>query len=264
MWLEGDTVFISIPFTWELPIIREYLLQRNMHWNKAIVGGPAVKLMPEYLTGMDWVTVGTDMPGVLQRVNPSATKTTTGCIRKCAFCGVPKFEGELVELGDWPDLPIICDNNLLAASGSHFDRVMDRLEVHGWADFNQGIDSRLLTDHHAERFSRIRPMIRFALDNMTYADQWEDSFTMLKRHKIPNSCIRSYAIIGFDSGVDEAWKRCKWIESHGIKVLPMWFHSLHALKKNQVTRKQKELGWNDYERRRIMQWFYKHKEAVAA
>ena len=61
---------------------------------------------------------------------------------------------------------------------------------------------------------------------------------------------------------DEAWKRCEFVKSFGIKVLPMWFHPLDALEKNGVTKKQKSLGWNDYERRKIMQWFYKYRKAV--
>jgi hypothetical protein len=42
----------------------------------------------------------------------------------------------------------------------------------------------------------------------------------------------------------------------------MWFHELTALERNIVTDRQKELGWNDYERRKLMQWFYQHKKAV--
>ncbi len=43
----------------------------------------------------------------------------------------------------------------------------------------------------------------------------------------------------------------------------MWFHPTNALENNVVTEKQAALGWNNFERRRIMQWFYKHKRAVA-
>ena len=42
----------------------------------------------------------------------------------------------------------------------------------------------------------------------------------------------------------------------------MWHHPLNAMVKNAVTKEQKENGWNDYERRRIMQWYYQHKKAV--
>lgn len=235
-------------------------------WDTALVGGPAVELMPGYFTGMDHVMEGHDSPGVLQRINPQATRTSTGCNRRCPFCavGIGKVEtGGLKELNDWPDLPVLCDNNLLASSEAHFDKVVDRLKVHGWADFNQGIDARLLTIYHAERLREIgKSVIRLALDGMDYAEEWEGAFDILRRVEFPLNQIRSYALVGFNSSPDEAWKRCEWIEKHKIKALPMWFHSLDCMKANQVTKKQKALDWTDYERRRMMQWFYKHKKAV--
>lgn len=94
-WVEDRRLFMSIPFTWNLLGVREFLRHPNMFWDMATVGGPAVELMPEVLAGMDWVTIGHGMPGVLQRVNPQATRTTEGCNRTCGFCGVGtgKIEG---------------------------------------------------------------------------------------------------------------------------------------------------------------------------
>lgn len=264
-WISGSRMFVSIPFTWNLPALKQELRQRSIDWTDVVVGGPAVKLIPGFFSDLDFVTEGDDLPGVMQFVNPLATRTTKGCNRKCGFCAVGSGiieKGGLVELEDWPDLPVICDNNILQASQRHFDRVIDRLKKHGWADFNQGIDARLLTDYHAERLSEIgRPIIRLALDNMRYAFQWENAFSLLRSAGLALSSIRSYAIIGYDSGPDEAWERLKWIEAHNIKALPMWFHGLNELKKNRVTSEQSLLGWDDYERRRVMQWFYKHKMA---
>lgn len=265
-WIEERVLSVSIPFTWNLPMVKGELSQRNFMWDTAIVGGPAVELIPGYFDGMDHVMEGHESPGVLQRINPEATRTTTGCNRHCNFCaiGTGKVEpGGVREMNDWPDLPILCDNNILAASEAHFDKVIERLKGHGWADFNQGIDARLLTEHHAKRLREIgRPIIRLALDGMGYSDQWEKAFDTLRAAGFPLNLIRSYALIGFNSSPDEAWERCKWIEGHKIIALPMWFHSLDCMEANQVTEDQEKLGWNDYERRRIMQWFYQHKEAV--
>jgi len=236
------------------------LMQRSLFWNHAVVGGPAIGLMPDFID-LDWVSIEQSFQGALQKVNPMATKTTIGCIRKCKFCAVPQIEGGFRELEDWDDKPILIDNNLLAASQKHFDKVIDRLIRWKWADFNQGLDSRLLTDYHAERLKQIKkPMIRLALDDISYQDQWSTAFEKLRRAGIAKTNIRSYALLGFRTGPDEGWKRCEWIESHGIKVLPAWFHELDALRQSEVTEHQKELGWTDTERKRIMQWHYKHKE----
>jgi len=259
-WITQRVLYVSIPFTWNLPSVARHLRQHSMLWDRVVVGGPAVELLPDYLVGL--ANIGTDMPGVLQRVNPEATRTTTGCIRKCQFCGIGKGKiesGGFRELDDWPDLPVICDNNLLAASRNHFEAVIMRLAQWGWADFNQGLDCRLMTPEHARLLHEIqRPMIRLALDGDGDAAQWEHALNLLLHYKIPKRAIRSYCLIGFIDTPDDAWRRCNWIEMHGIKALPMWYHALDQLEANIVTPEQERAGWNDYERKRIMRWFYKH------
>lgn len=96
---------------------------------------------------------------------------------------------------------------------------------------------------------------------MKHCADWTRAFDLLRAAGLAKSNIRSYALIGFDAGPSEAWDRCKWIEKHGIKPSPMWFHELTAMKRDVVTDKQKAMGWTAYERQHIMQWFYKHRHA---
>lgn len=262
-WIENRTLHVSIPFTWTLPEVKARLMQRSIEWDSAIVGGPGAALIPDFFRGMPWVKVAWSDPTAMARVNPQATKTTTGCPNKCAFCAVPKIEGKLVELEDWPDRPIVMDNNLLAASQKHLGRVFDRLEKHPVVDFNQGVDHRLINGQVARRFARLKnPIIRLALDNAEGVRRWSSALETLVNAGVKKRSIRSYALVGFDSDPSEAWARCNGIENCGIMALPQWFHRLDSLEKNIVTKEQEALGWNDYERRRIMQWFYQHKKAV--
>ncbi len=262
-WEDGDTLFLSVPFTWLLPDAREEITQARLFGPSQIrVGGPAVALMPQYLQGLG-AEVGGDIPGVLQRFNRLATRTTKGCLRRCSFCAVPKTEGEFLELDDWPDGPIICDNNILRSSDEHFDRVCSRLEKWGWADFNQGLDARLLRPDHVEQLQRIgKVQYRLALDHAGLKGEWERAFDMLRAAGVSKARIGSYALIGYNSDSSEAWERCNWLDSFGVLVYPMWFHALDAMKKNAISERQADLGWTDYEYRKIMQWFYQHKRAV--
>lgn len=260
-WIESRILMVSVPFTWNLPKLRMHLSQRSFEWDRAIVGGPATFLMPEALEGMDHVTVGKFHPYVLQRVNPMATRTTAGCIRACKYCAVPRMEGRLMELPDWPDLPVIMDNNLLAARLWHFDRVIDRLSKWRGVDFNQGLDARLLNEHHAIRLAELKsPTIRLACDSGGGMDTWESALDLLRTSGVPVRDIRSYALIGFDTDPSEAWERANRIASHGIKVSLGWFHTLNALEVNVVTKDQQDLGWTDPERKKIMQHFYQYKK----
>jgi hypothetical protein len=254
---------VSIPFTWNLPGIREDLAAGSLLWDRAVVGGPAVRLMPEYFDNMENVAIGDDFSGVLQRVNPMATRTTTGCVRHCRFCAVGTGAvepGGLRELTDWPDLPVLCDNNLLASSDPHFDRVIDRLIRWGTADFNQGLDARLMTDYHAKRIAEIRrPIVRLALDFDADMESWDYAFGLLRAAGVAKRNIRSYCLIGFEDTPQDAWRRCMWVEGHGVKALPMWFHRLDQMDLNVITPDQEGLGWDHGERKRIMGWFYQHR-----
>ncbi len=257
-WHVGRTGYLSIPFTWLLPKARERVQQRDMFTDRWVLGGPAVRLMPDYPLG--GAEVRDFASGVLQRINPQATRTTTGCVRNCRFCGVRRIEGDFRELPDWPDLPILCDNNLLAASPEHFDRVIDRLIVHGWADFNQGLDARLLTVYHAERIAEIKkPVARLALDNDHDRGVWADAVERLRGAGLAVSKIRSYVLCGFQGSLDEDWERCRFVESLGVMALPMWFHELDALIPNSVTAKQQRMGWTNRKRRELMCWYYQHR-----
>ena len=264
IWWAGRTVFVSVAFTWHLPGVRAWLVRRRLLWDAARIGGPAVDLMPSFFDEMADVMVGGSVAGVMERVHPLATRTTLGCVQRCGFCGIGQGRiegGGFRELESWPVRPILLDNNLLAASDVHFDRVMDGLETLGWADFTQGLDPRLLSSYHAGRLARLRDSrtrIRLALDNMGHREAWSDAFGLLRQAGVPKSHIRSYALVGFHSDPSEAWCRCQWVEGCGVKVLPMWFHPLNAMRHNATTPEQVEWGWSDRERKNIMTWFYKH------
>ncbi len=263
VWHEGRTGYMSIPFTWLLPKAQRLIDQRDFFADRWVVGGPAVELLAGYLTGAE---VLAHAPGVLQRVNPLATRTTTGCPRRCQFCGIGRGmieRGGFRELDDWPNLPILCDNNLLAASDGHFEEVIRRLRKWGWCDFNQGLDVRFLRPWHAEQIAKIkRPIVRLALDSDNERDAWpcwSRAVDRLLSAGIAKRNIRSYVLCGFQGVPEDDWRRCEFVESHKVRALPMWFHALDAMEANTVTADQAERGWTDAGRRRLMGWYYKHR-----
>jgi hypothetical protein len=270
VWVDAGVLYISVSFTWQLPEVRRWLLEGDLfrRYDPPVVriGGPAVDLMPEFLPRPRNVFVGGWLPGVLQRANPLATRTTRGCPRHCAFCGIGRGKiepGPFEELEDYPVLPIVCDNNFLAASERHVDRVCRELrEVWGWADFNQGLDARLLTPAKAEAIANIgKVQWRFAMDDMTpeSRDAINEAGNQMVFLRVPYARVSAYALIGFADGPEEAWSRCRWLEGRGIRPYPMWYHALDALEYNTVTAAQEELGWTDAERKALMGWYYQHR-----
>lgn len=248
-WMENGALYVTIPFTWNLPTIRYQLKYEPWSWDKVVIGGPAVRLLPDFLNGIENIEIKDHYPDVLQTVYPWVTRTTLGCPRSCGFCAVDLIEGEFRELDDWPDLPNIIDSNLLAASPGHIDRVFDRLEKHKRVDFSQGLDFRLITDHIAERLTRIKGPVRISFDRMEYADSWSASCELLNKHGIVKDRIRVYILLAYDTGPEDAWKRFIWARRYDVAVLPMWYHSLDQLVGNVITEEQKELGWTETARK---------------
>ena len=151
-WVDGNTAFLSVVFTWQLPKAYSRCVWYAQQGYCVKVGGTAVALMPDYLKGV--AEIGNNIP-CLQRHNPNATRTTLGCPNKCWFCAAWRIEPEYIELPYWERKPIVCDNNVTAASKAHFDRVVDSLKGLSDVDINQGLDARLLTNYHVERLREL-------------------------------------------------------------------------------------------------------------
>lgn len=231
-WIENEIVHISVVFSWNLPDARKKILclPKKM---KVLIGGPAVYANPNYLS--DIAGIGKQANALIHH-NPDATFTTKGCIRNCPFCIVPKIEGKLIELADkeWKPNKIVCDNNLLAASQTHFDHVIDRLKesrIKG-IDF-QGIDARVMTEHHAQRLAELpNVVLHFAWDHIKEEKYVRRAITHLSDAGIKPKNMRVYVLFGYKDTPEEALYRLQEIKNLGIMPNPMRYQPINTLKKN--------------------------------
>jgi len=252
-WTEGHTAFLSVVFSWHLSDAYQRAVWYKSLGYRVRAGGPAVTMNSEAL--VDVAELGGQVDAMPHH-NLNATFTSRGCIRKCGFCAVPIIEGTLRELPDseWTPKPIICDNNLLACSDAHFDRVIDRLQSANikQIDFNQGLDARLLTEHHAARIAELDLFaVRLAFDSMRYEDEFLQAFDTLKRAGIPARKIRVYVLFGFDDDPEDARYRLEKVRSLGTQPNPMRFQPLDAVRRNEYIAPK----WTDYECRRYMRYW---------
>jgi len=212
-WRIGETLYISVPFTWLLECAEQ--IARAWH-GPVIAGGPAVSLMG--CTG--WAEMGESPVEPLVFHNPCATFTTRGCPNRCAFCAVPKIEGGFRELPEWRHAPVICDNNLLAASRKHFERVIESLKPFPACDFNQGLDARRFNTWHADLIAILRnPMVRFSLDSSKDADAVVAAIERTRNAGLKH--IGIYVLIGYNDTPDDARMRLEFVQSMGIRPNPM-------------------------------------------
>lgn len=249
-WEDEKHHYISFVFSWDL---WEWCqsAQPDLSGKQIVIGGPAVILNPEWVPG--WVKIqNKTCYNILQKYNQNATRTTYGCIRKCDFCAVPLIDGHFRELECFIPGNVLIDNNLLACSKIHFQRVVDHLKCYKWCDFSQGLDCRLMTKWHAEKLSELqKPMIRLAWDNTSYEKQFFQACELLKKAGIPKRKITCYVLIGFNDDPEDALYRLQSIYDRGYSVFPMRYQPLNSKKKNGFVGKK----WTDYELNRYMRYW---------
>lgn len=240
-WHEQDALCISVPFTWLLKEARG--IAYNHPNERVVVGGPAVRLMPDYLADVAEVeTLVPDEP--LRRANPDASRTTFGCPNSCAFCGVKRIEGDYRELRDWRPAPILCDSNFLACSDAHFDRVIDALKRCDFpeVDFNQGLDANLLTKRRAEKLAELNIRPRFAWDTnadegpvMRAVERLEQAGVKCRSSSPENNStarVRVYCLVGWRETPEEATVRLETLRNARLGAVAMRYQPLDALKRN--------------------------------
>lgn len=240
-WTDGQTAYISVPFTWDLQkaYMRRSWLEAEGYTVR--MGGPAMRLTTGQSGDID----------ALPHHNPDATFTSRGCIRRCSFCAVPKIEGDLRELPTWEPRPIVCDNNLLACSVAHFDKVIDSLKHLKGIDFNQGLDARLLTKRHADRLAELDCTVRLALDRTSLLNEFMAAFERLRRAHFPKRRIQCYVMIGYNDTPDDAWLRLRTVWNLGILPNPMRYNPLDAMVRDSYVGP----NWTDRELTRFMRYW---------
>jgi hypothetical protein len=251
-WQEEQTAFLSVVFSWNLPDAYQRAVWLRTQGLRVRAGGPAVTMNPGYLA--DVAECGGKV-NALPYHNSQATFTSRGCIRRCSFCAVPKIEGDLHELEDheWEPRPIVCDNNLLACSWSHFAHVIERLYPIKQVDFNQGLDARLLTTEHAQLLATLNLYcIRLAWDNTHDEALFRRAFAMLVKAGIPERKIRVYVLFGFRDTPDDALYRLETIRGLGGLPNPARYQPLDAMRRNEYVAP----GWSDAELTRFMRYWY--------
>ena len=246
-WTCGDTLYLSVPFTW---LLGEAEHAAKAHKGRIVAGGPAVKLC-----GASWAETPESVPfDVLAMHNPCATFTTRGCPNRCTFCAVPKIEGDFIELDHWKPAPMVCDNNLLASSRKHFARVVDSLRSFPANDFNQGLDARRFTSWHAEQLAELRCVhVRFAFDHVNDESAVADAIALVRLTGLPKPSI--YVLMGFRDTPDDARYRLEKVVEWGATPCPMRYQPLDATEKNAYVAP----GWTDYELRKMGRYYWKHR-----
>jgi len=222
---EYDQVHISCTFTWDIPKAKQLQQEWQQYFDDVRIGGPAFD------------DPGADFTGLYTR--PGVTITSRGCPNQCPFCFVPGREGKIREL------PIVAgnivqDNNLLACSKQHRDRVFDMLKTQRAIEFAGGFQPSLVTSEIVYQLLSLRiKAIWLAYDN-AYAVKHLIKAVNLLKHFNRNK-LRCYVLIGYkEDTIEKATERL--IRAWEIGTLPF------AMLYRDAEGKLPSLDWRRFQR----------------
>jgi hypothetical protein len=181
-----EKVHISVSFTWDLPLADKLYTQ----WKPIApteIGGPALKDRGGNFIPKKYLKEG-------------YTITSRGCPNKCWFCSAWRNEGNTIR-----ELPIyegwnVLDNNILACSKEHQEKVYKMLlnQKHR-PRFSGGLEAARLTEWNVEWLAKLKPdYMYFAYDTpddyepLANAAKLLSEADLLKNHK--SGC---YVLIGY-------------------------------------------------------------------
>ena len=200
---EHDEVHVVVVFTWEIEQ-GEWLYQAwKARTDKPVkIGGPA----------FNDPCLGDFVPGLY--LAPGVTITSRGCVNACRWCFVPKREGRLREIKNFAVGNIVQDNNFLACSREHKQRVYDMLKTQRKVSFRGGLESEFLTDWDVEQMRGLRIFdLWLACDSRARIKPFLEACEKLRKAGFSQNKIRCYALIGDD--IDENEDRLQTIFKAG-------------------------------------------------
>jgi hypothetical protein len=252
-WIDGDTAYISIAFTWRLDEAYSRAVWYKAMGYKVRAGGPGIFTRKHYLA--DVAEVGGSVPDAIARHNPMATRASYGCPVGCWFCIVPKMDGrQFTFLPDFPVRPVLCDDNLSALPADYQQHIVDRYLKAGvpLLDANSGFEPATFSE---ETFRRWKPVLkgpwRFGFDEATEGEAVARTFRILK--DVPPRRKQVYTMIGHEPFA-VCMDRIQRVIAAGGEPYAQPFIKLNALSKAPAIRHD----WTPLLLMRVQRWVNRH------
>lgn len=183
---EHDEVHICCVFTWDIERAKELQAQWQSKTDRPVLmDGPAFGN-----------SNGNFVPGMY--VKTGVAFTSRGCPNHCSFCFVPKREGKIREL---PIVPgnIVQDNNFLACSKEHRQKIYDMLKGQHSIEFKGGLEAARLTDWDIEQMRGLKiHSLWLACDTKSKIDIVKRTCDRLHKAGFNQNKIYCYTLIGDD------------------------------------------------------------------
>lgn len=272
-----DLVYISTLFTWRLREVRG-LAASFAPFADVRIGGSGWDLALRLPPDVDAMPNDYD----LYDIDYGMGYSSRGCIRRCAFCPVPKAEGHIREASAIGDLLNPRSNKLMLLDNNYFASdwrpKLDEIERRGLViDWPQGNDIRLITPEIAARLWRLAERRQISGDRFTDPKRlhfaWDlpsnDARTeevvagvrMLTAAGFKPRYLRFYVLIGFPGySVEEELHRIEILHGLGIEPYVMVYRGYGerdtrdpvrmAIQKWNNGHVWRSVRWADFDRRK--------------
>lgn len=189
-----DEIHISVTFSWDLAHA-EFLKDQWKDIAPVKIGGPAIDGEGDEFT-----------PGLY--LKKGIVITSRGCPNHCPWCGI---RTPLKELEIKPGNNII-DNNLLACSKSHIDKVFEMLKSQEKIKFSGGLEAARITNKIAEQIRSVKlRQLWTAYDDESRFNLVKRAFEILRKY-FGRDYLGCYVLIGFGKDtLDKAEGRLRQI-----------------------------------------------------
>lgn len=215
---KADVIKISVTFSYDIKIA-EKLYNQWKFVAPIEIGGPAFD-QPE----------GDFVPGVF--IKYGYVITSRGCPNRCWFCKVWKRQPEIKELPITEGWNIL-DDNLLACSSDHIDKVLEMLKKQDHKPkFTGGLEARLLTYNIAEKLKKLKPeSLYFAYDTPDDYEHLINAGKILKDVGFGKTHdMMCYVLIGYKNDtLDKALKRMEMVVRVGFMPFAMRYRDENGL-----------------------------------
>lgn len=250
-WVEGDTAYLSIAFTWLLDKAYAQALWHRALGRRVVAGGPALFLVKMQHELREVAEIRADYPDAIAKHNPMATFASRGCPVGCWFCIVPAMEGrEFTLIPDFHVRPILCDNNLSALPAEYQDHIIKRYQAAGvpLIDANSGFEPRTFDDEVYARWRVInKGPWRFAYDDAAERPYVDGVMQMLRAE--PAKRKRVYVLIG-NEPFAACMQRIQEVIAWGGEPHVQPYMKLNALERRPHVR----FDWTEQRLRDVARW----------
>lgn len=207
-----EEVHISAAFSWDLPEAERIAKSWERLGVPVKVGGPATGMRGEGFA-----------PGVYLKTGNVIS--SRGCPNKCWFCNVWKRDGQKIRELPIVDGWILRDDNILACSQEHIEKVFQMLgRQKNPVVLNGGLEAARLNDWHVNQLSILKPArMFFAYDTPDDLEPLiEASKKLVEAGLHTSDRLRCYVLCGFPKDtIEKAEERMRTVVQLNMLPYPM-------------------------------------------